>query len=306
MNKKILCSLLAFRIFPVNAKKLLSFQKKKSKKSIKKHVFICILIFISICSLATKSSVGDSANSNQAGKKISNSVAMEFVYVPPGSFLRGSPPSEPGRESDEKQQRVTLENGFYMQTTEVTQGQWKAVMGVLPLYIIKCNEKCPAERVSWDDAQEFINKLNKIEEPHTYRLPTEAEWEYASRAGSKTSFANGEISVLTCDYDTNLSELGWYCGNSKNYPHHPVAQKKPNAWGLYDMYGSVWEWCSDWYGHYSSGSTTNPIGPSDGAERVMRGGGIADNARSCRSANRHSLRADINFDNIGLRVVRSP
>ncbi len=306
MKKKILCSPLAFRIFPVNAKELLFSKKKKSKRSIRKHVFICICIFIGICSLATKSSVGGSADSNQAEKKILNSVAMEFVYVSPGSYVRGSPPSEPGREIDEKQQPVTLENGFYIQTTEVTQGQWKAIMGVLPLYIIKCKEKCPVERVSWDDAQEFINKLNKIEEPHNYRLPTEAEWEYASRAGSKTSFANGEISVLTCDYDTKLGEIGWYCGNSKNYPHHLVGQKNPNAWGLYDMHGSVWEWCSDWYDHYPSESVTNPTGPSSGTERVMRGGGIADNARSCRSGNRHSLRPDIIFSNIGFRIVRSP
>lgn len=246
------------------------------------------------------------ADTNQVEKKISNSIEMEFVYVLPGSFLRGSPSSEPGREDDEKQQRVTLEDGFYMQTTEVTQRQWKTVMGVLPLYIRRCNEKCPVDRVSWDDAQEFISNLNKIEGSHKYRLPTETEWEYASRAGSKTAFANGRISVVSCDHDKNLDELGWYCGNSNNYPHHPVAQKNPNAWGLHDMHGSVWEWCSDWYGDYPPESVTNPIGPSDGTERVMRGGGIADNARSCRSANRHSLRPDIKFSNIGLRLVRTP
>ena len=150
-----------------------------------------ILIFIGTCSLVSNLSLSASANSNQVEKKISNSMAMEFVYVSPGSFLRGSPSSEPGRENDEKQQKVTLENGFYMQTTEVTQRQWKAVMGVLPLYIRKCNENCPVDRVSWDDAQEFINALNKIEESHNYRLPTETEWEYTSRAGSKTAFANG-------------------------------------------------------------------------------------------------------------------
>jgi formylglycine-generating enzyme required for sulfatase activity len=267
-------------------------------------IFFCILLFIVACSGCSKSLTDKSADSNRE-KKISNSMGMKFVYVPPGSFLRGSPVDEPGRESDEKQQLVTLSNGYYMQATEVTQEQWKAVMGTLPLYIIKCNEKCPIERVSWDDVQEFIITLNKIEGSHNYRLPTEAEWEYSSRAGSKTSFSNGEISVLTCDNDIKLDELGWYCGNSKNSPHHPVAQKTPNAWGLYDMHGSVWEWCSDWYDQYPSESLTNPIGPSDGMERVMRGGGIADDARSCRSANRHSLRPDIIFSNIGFRIVRS-
>jgi formylglycine-generating enzyme required for sulfatase activity len=265
-----------------------------------------ILIFIGTCSLVSNLSSDASANSNQVEKKISNSMAMEFVYVSPGSFLRGSPSSEPGRENDEKQQRVTLENGFYMQTAEVTQGQWQAVMGALPLYTRKCDEKCPVDRVSWDAAQEFVNKLNEIEGSHNYRLPTETEWEYASRAGSEKAFTNGEISVLTCDHDTKLDETGWYCGNAKIYPHHPVAQKNPNAWGLYDMHGSVWEWCSDWYGDYPPEPVTNPIGPSDGKARVMRGGGIADTARSCRSGNRHSLRPDIIFDNIGLRVVRTP
>lgn len=250
------------------------------------------------------SSVAKSADSNR-DTTISNSVGMNFVYIPPGSFLRGSPPEEPGRESDEKQQQVTLSHGYYMQTTEVTQGQWKAVMGSLPLYIIKCDEKCPVERVSWAEAQEFINKLNEMEGAQTYRLPTEAEWEYAARAGSKTPFANGDISVLTCEHDIKLGDMGWYCGNSKISRHYIVGQKKPNAWGLHDMHGGVWEWCSDWYGQYQTETAVDPVGPSDGTERIMRGGGIADSARSCRSANRHSLRPDVEFNNIGLRVVRS-
>ena len=247
----------------------------------------------------------EESKDSSTGKTISNSVGMHFAYIPPGSYLRGSPQEEPGRESDEGQQVVTLSNGYYMQTTEVTQKQWKAVMGELPLYIIKCDEKCPVERVSWEDAQEFIRKLNSMEGSEIYRLPTEAEWEYAARAGSKTSFANGEISTLTCDPDAKLGDMGWYCGNSKILRHHIVGQKRPNDWGLFDMHGSVWEWCSDWYGKYPSESVTDPRGPSEGTERIMRGGGIADNARSCRSANRHSLRPDVEFNNIGLRIVRS-
>lgn len=254
--------------------------------------------------IQTSSQMQKSAGSSRE-TNFSNSIGMNFVYIPPGSFLRGSPTEELGRESDEKQQLVSLSHGYYMQTTEVTQEQWKAVMGSLPLYIIKCDEKCPVERVSWDNAQEFINKLNILEESQKYRLPTEAEWEYAARAGSSTSFANGEISVLTCDNDTKLGDIGWYCGNSKISRHHIVAQKKPNSWGLYDMHGGVWEWCADWYGPYSSEAVTDPGGPLDGAERTMRGGGIADTARSCRSANRHSLRPDVEFNNIGLRIVRS-
>jgi formylglycine-generating enzyme required for sulfatase activity len=271
-----------------------------------KKIFL-ILVMITACSLIVKTSMSKSVDKNMAEKKISNSVGMEFIYVPSGSYERGSPLGELGRNNDEKQQWVELENGFYMQTTEVTQGQWKIVMGSLPLYTRKCDEKCPVDRVSWNDTQKFINKLNNIEGSQNYRLPTEAEWEYVSRAGNTTAFANGEISELACDVDSNLNEIGWYCGNSVNYPHHPVAQKSPNAWGLYDMHGSVWEWCSDWYAPYPSvsGSVINPTGPSDGTERVMRGGGIADRASSCRSGNRHSLRPDIMFDNIGFRVVRS-
>ena len=271
-----------------------------------KYVLMCIFMVTSACSFASKSTEGKSFDNARIEKKISNSIGMEFVYLPPGSFLRGSPSDELGRESDEKQQWVTLTNGFYLQTTEVTQGQWKAVMGVPPLHIINCTDNCPVERVSWNDAQEFIHKLNRLEGTHHYRLPTEAEWEYAARAGSNTAFANGEISIRDCGYDSTLSDIGWYCGNSDTYPHHPVAQKNPNAWGLFDMHGSVAEWCADWYGHYPPGSVTDPMGTPNGTERVLRGGGLADDARSCRSANRYSLRPDIIFDYIGFRLVRSP
>ena len=271
-----------------------------------KFIFICILFAVSACSSPPKPNNGDPDNKNRTKKKISNSIGMEFVYLPSGTFLRGSPSIEPGRKTDEKQQWVTLTNGFYMQTTEVTQGQWKAVMGVTPLHIIKCNDNCPVERVSWNDAQEFIHKLNKLEGSYKYRLPTEAEWEYAARAGSKKAFANGAISVLDCGYDPTLDKIGWYCGNSNTYPHHPVAQKNPNAWGLYDMHGSVAEWCADWYGNYPQGTVTDPVGPSIGTERVLRGGGLADDARTCRSANRTTLKPDVIFDYIGFRLVRSP
>lgn len=271
-----------------------------------KHILISILFFISACSFASVSTDVKVVEKDRTDKKISNSIGMEFVYIPPGSFLMGTSLDEPGRKSDEKQHLVILTNGFYMQTTEVTQGQWKAIMGIPPRYIRTCTDNCPVERLSWDDAQEFIDKLNKFEGTSKYRLPTEAEWEYAARAGSKTAFANGDISILDCGYDSTLNKIGWYCGNSDSYPHHPVAQKNPNAWGLYDMHGSVWEWCIDWRGSYPLDSVTNPAGPSSGTERVLRGGGLADKARSCRSANRFSLRSDIRFDYIGFRLASSP
>ncbi len=199
-----------------------------------------------------------------------------------------------------------MTKGFFIQTTEVTQKQWQAVMGGLPLYLRKCDANCPVDRISWNDAQDFIEKLNNLEKTHRYRLPTEAEWEYAARAGSKTAFANGRISKLDCGYDVNLFKIGWYCGNSSKFPHHLVAQKSPNAWGLYDMHGSVWEWCADWFSDYPEESVIDPTGPPDGSERVLRGGSSADEARACRSANRIGMRPDIRFDNIGLRLLKTP
>ncbi|MBW2606595.1 MAG: caspase family protein [Deltaproteobacteria bacterium] len=161
-------------------------------------------------------------------KKISDSLGMKFVSIMPGTFMMGSPSSEPGRESDEKQHQVTLTKGFYMQTTEVTQGQWRAVMGNNPSHFENCGDDCPVEKVSWNDAQGFIRRLNQKEGSDKYRLPTEAEWEYAARAGTTTAFENGWISELKCGYDSNLDAMGWYCGNS-NRRTHPVAQKHPNT-----------------------------------------------------------------------------
>lgn len=164
---------------------------------------------------------------------------MTFNRIPTGTFMMGSPEDEPMRDSDETQHQVTLTNSYYMQTTEVTQGQWKAVMGSNPSWFSDCGDDCPVEEVSWDDVQEFITELNKLGQG-TYRLPTEAEWESAARAGSMTAFANGDITETGSGYDPNLDAMGWYSCNSDSKTH-PVAQKQPNAWGLYDMHGNVWE-----------------------------------------------------------------
>ncbi len=235
-------------------------------------------------------------------KSFTNSYGMEFIYIPPGTFMMGSPINEFGRDKDEKQHRVTLTKGFYMQVTEVIQGHWMAVMGNSPSYISNCGDNCPVKDVSWDDAQKFVRQLNQLEGENNYRLPTEAEWEYACRAGSTTAFANGVISELECGYDPRLDAIGWYCGNVIKKTH-PVAQKNPNAWGLYDMHGNVFEWCQDWYGDYPSGSVTDPTGPLNGSYRVFRGGGLNFGARLCRSADRLSFTPGYRLNYIGFRIL---
>jgi formylglycine-generating enzyme required for sulfatase activity len=236
-------------------------------------------------------------------KSLTNSFGMKFIYIPSGTYMMGSPLTEFGRDNDEKQHTVTLTEGFYIQTTEVTQGQWKAVMRNNPTFFKNCGDNCPVEQVSWNDAHELISKLNQMEGSVIYRLPTEAEWEYACRAGSKTAIANGELSELECDHDSNLEAMGWYCGNARKKTH-PVAQKNSNDWGLYDMHGNVFEWCQDRYGDYYSTSITDPTGPMGGLYRVYRGGGWNFGAKLCRSAERLKFTPDYKSRALGFRLLR--
>ena len=239
------------------------------------------------------------------GLNFTNSLGMEFVYIEPGSFMMGSPPDELGRDSKETLHKVIISKPFYMQITEVTQGQWRKVMGNNPSHFRECGDNCPVEFVSWYDCQEFVRRLNRMEGGNKYRLPTEAEWEYACRAGSTTAFANGGITETGCGYDPNLDAMGWYCGNSDKKPH-PAAQKKPNAFGLYDMHGNMWEWCEDWYATYPPGRVTDPTGPSSGSGRVIRGGGWHEDAVDCRSAIRVSLSEGSRAGTLSFRLVRMP
>ncbi|KPA14264.1 serine/threonine protein kinase, partial [Candidatus Magnetomorum sp. HK-1] len=248
-----------------------------------------------------------------------NEFNMRFVLIPASTFEMGSPENEKGREDDETLHTVTLTRDFYMQTTEVTQGQWKAIMGENPSYFDKCGDDCPVEKVSWNDVQAFILRLNAISKGQQYRLPTEAEWEYAARAGSKTAFANGDIQEIGCAHDPNLDKMGWYCGNScvdykgyncssckgncSKWGTNPVAQKQHNSWNLYDMHGNVWEWCSDYYGDYPSEHVTDPEGAKTGASRVFRGGSWSSIAWYCRSAIRLRSVPDDRFRDVGFRLV---
>jgi formylglycine-generating enzyme required for sulfatase activity len=183
--------------------------------------------------------------------QITNPLGMKLNLIPPGEFAMGSPKSEPGRWDDETQHLVKITKPFYLSAHEVTQAQYEQVMGKNPSYFsVSGNGKgrvsgdtsqLPVERVSWNDAVEFCRKLSD-EEGVEYRLPTEAEWEYACRAGTTTAYSFGNDVA-------QLGEYAWYADNSEN-TSHAVGEKKPNAWGLYDMHGNVWEWCQDWFGPY--------------------------------------------------------
>jgi formylglycine-generating enzyme required for sulfatase activity len=241
----------------------------------------------------------------QIGKipSITNSIGMKLVAIPAGEFMMGSPETEKERGGDEgPQHRVKITQPFYMGAMEVTQAQWKAVMGTNPSNFQ--GDNLPVEQVSWDDCQEFLKKLS-AKEGKTYRLPTEAEWEYACRAGTTTPFNTGEtINTDQANYNGNQ-----VYGNGKPGEYRqkttPVGSFKPNAWGLYDMHGNVWEWCRDWYdeNYFKNSPATDPAGPENGAYRVLRGGSWYNCPGFCRSAFRFRVNPDDRRNSFGFRVV---
>jgi formylglycine-generating enzyme required for sulfatase activity/uncharacterized membrane protein YhaH (DUF805 family) len=229
---------------------------------------------------------------------------MKFVWCPPGRFTMGSPASEQGRFDREAQVEVTLSEGFWLGKYEVTQEEWERVMNTNPSAFTGDPSR-PVEKVSWHDAVAYCAALTTSERaaghcPATwsYRLPTEAEWEYACRAGTTTRFSFG-------DDDTLLTNYAWYGSNSDSTTH-PVGQKRANPWGLYDMHGNVFEWCQDWYGDYPAGSATDPQGPQGGSLRVLRGGSWGDFAGLARCANRGSLDPVLAIIFGGFRAVLAP
>lgn len=231
-----------------------------------------------------------------AANGISSKIGdIEMVFVKGGTFTMGAT-SEQGSDADSDEtptHSVTLSD-FYIGKYEVTQAQWRAVMGNNPSYFK--GDNLPVECVSWNDIQKFIKKLN-AQTGKNFRLPTEAEWEYAARGGNQSRGYKYSGS--------NDRNNAWYKDNSSSKTH-PVGQKQPNELGIYDMCGNVWEWCQDWYGSYSSSSQTNPTGPSSGSYRVLRGGSWSYGARNCRVSNRGSSSPDYSFDRYGFRLVCSP
>ena len=228
---------------------------------------------------------------------LSDGAAMEFVWIEPGTFLMGSPSSESGRYDNEgPQHRVTISKGFWLGKYETTQAQWKSVMGNNPSKYR--GENHPVEQISWDDVQQFIRKLNQAEGESRYRLPTEAEWEYACRSGTTSRWSFG-------DDESQLSDYAWYGGNNSPSGTKEVGRKLPNPWGLYDMHGNVYEWCQDWFGNYSSKNQTDPTGPASGSDRVGRGGNFGNLARNVRSADRDYFSPDYRYSYIGARLLRT-
>ena len=231
--------------------------------------------------------------------EITNSIGMKLRLIPAGEFMMGSPGTESDRDDDETQHRVRITKPFYMGVTEVTQEQYQKVMGSNPSKFK--GPQNPVELVSWAEAVEFCRKLSAMPAEktagHVYRLPTEAEWEYACRSGTTTAYGFG-------DDASRLGDYGWFRSNSDSSTH-PVGEKKPNAWGLYDMHGGVYEWCQDWYGAYPSGSATDPTGATSGSHRVIRGGSWISSARYCRSATRYWRTPGYRNNLLGFRVLRS-
>ena len=222
-------------------------------------------------------------------RDVLNALRNSFVRIPAGEFMMGS---GNGAADERPVHRVRISRSFEMGKYEVTQAQWEAGMGSNPGHYKGLN--LPVENVSWEDVQQFIQKLNAPNDGYIYRLPTEAEWEYACRAGS------------TGDYAGALDAMAWYGSNAAGTTH-PVGQKKPNSWGLYDMHGNVWEWCQDWFdgSYYTQSPSVDPRGPGAGSSRVLRGGNWVLGPGFLRSARRSGRTPGLRQNDLGFRLVRT-
>ncbi len=230
--------------------------------------------------------------------ELTNSIGIKLALIPPGEFLMGSPDSDSVASSNEKpQHRVQIAKPFYLGLYEVTQAQYQKVVGSNPSMFK--GESLPVETVSWEDAMAFCTKLSEVAEERaagrTYRLPTEAEWEYACRAGSASKYSFG-------DSEAELEKYAWYSKNS-GFTTHPVGEKQANGWGLCDMHGNVWEWCQDWYGAYAAGAASDPSGSGAAAYRGLRGGSWYFYGGRCRSAYRSELAPRFRSRSNGFRVA---
>ena len=297
------------------------FETSKSKQPYSFLKLLFLLTFLGGCFYVEDTVFHGTTDEGDIG----NEINFNFVLIPAGSFTMGSP------DNELEQHQVTITRSFYMQTHEVTQGEWKTLMGNNPSYYsslgdgVDCGANCPVEQVNWYEALAYANALSaskNLQECYTlsdcenspgndmectdvswdsnclgYRLPTEAEWEYAIRARTATAYYNG-------DDDNSLGNIAWY-GDNSNDTTHSIAQLEANSWGLYDMSGNVWEWCWDWYDSYGSSSAIDPIGPSAGSSRVLRGGSWYNSASGARSAYRNYYDPGYRYYRLGFRLVSS-
>ncbi len=269
---------------------------------------VAALVVLGLCLVPGTVRAAESGDPGQGPKLLSNTLGMDFVLIRPGSFIMGSPPNEPGHRPNEVQHKVTISKPFYLQTTEVTLAQWRKVMGRRWLFPRQGPPDGPVTQVSWFDVRDFIAKLNQMGQGR-YRLPSEAQWEYACRAGSTTAyfwgnridcsramFANNELKSRHCISYVKARGL------MVNSPA-PVKSYPPNPWGLYDMHGNVWEWVADWWGPYPRGPVTDPQGPPEGTYRVRRGGSWFRGPFRLRSANRNYADPASRYRTTGFRLV---
>ncbi|MDQ1316535.1 MAG: Formylglycine-rating enzyme family protein [Candidatus Poribacteria bacterium] len=261
-------------------------------------------IFLAACIIASVNGDSDEKSAKEMTYTLPGGAKIDMVWINPGTFTMGSPDSESGRESNEEPlHKVTITQGFWLGKYELTQSQWESVMNTCPWegqVFVKKDPSHPAVFISWNDIQAFISKLNDAEKTAVYRLPTEAEWEYACRAGTNTPYSFGSDESMLLDY-------AWYGKNTydlDNMYAQTVGQKLPNILGLYDMHGNVWEWVQDYYGLYTGESQIDPKGSDSGENRVFRGGSFYYLSRFNRSAYRGYNSPKHKLFNLGARLLR--
>jgi formylglycine-generating enzyme required for sulfatase activity len=248
---------------------------------------VAVAVLVVLLTKKKDDTTQDQVDSYRNGILMIGGVRYELVSIPGGEFQMGSN-SEEAYAIEKPVHTVRISQTFWLGKTEVTQGLWQAVMGSNPAYFQK-GVAYPVELVTWDDCQDFITRLNQKIGGNFFRLPTEAEWEYACRAGTAG------------DYYGAIDSIGWYDANSGNSTH-PVSQKQANAFGLYDMAGNVWEWCQDWYEDYSAGYQTDPVGPVSGSDRIFRGGSWDAGSAGLRSSFRGARPPNYYYYTVGLRL----